>query len=189
MASIFHLTTRDVAREVGYNVFALRQLFCTKGAPPSQRAGAAKNSPHRFTTADVVAYLRATRRRGLDVDALIACDSTYRTQHGLCGGGLCLGDQKVSRARAVIRTLTDEELARFATIKAEFNKGLATAFWDRIAAIDPATKEALILHPEVFAAVLAYPNNLPISPPFWSDWASQFILANSDAATITALAA
>lgn len=190
MASIFHLTTSAVAREVDYNVFALRQFLRIHGTPYSQRRSPAENSPHRFAIPDILAHLRAKRKRGVSVVDLINNDRAYRSAHGLCGPAVWLGDQKVTRACAILATLTEAERVRLDYIRKDFNHGLASAFWNKVACIDPHVRECLILHPEVYAAVLGDENhNLPRSPAVWGHWASQFVLSNSDAATITALAA
>lgn len=190
MPSIFHLTTSAVARAVDYNVFALRQLLRIHGTPYSQRRSPAENSPHRFALPDILSHLRAKRKRGVDVTTLIESDRAYRSAHGLCGPALWLGDQKVTRARAIIRTLSEAERVRLEYIAKHFNHGLAAAFWNKVACIDPTVRECLVLHPEVYAAVLGDENHhLPTSSAVWAQWASQFTLSNSDAATIEALAA
>lgn len=190
MAPIFHFTTPAVARVGGFTAGALRQLFTRHGTPYSQR-NAEANSHHFFALPDIISYLRTHRTRGrLDVAALIAHDREYRTRHGLCGGGVWLGSLKVSRSRAIIATLTEAERVRLNYIRRDFNRGLAAAFWGKVACIDPHVRECIILHPDMYAAVLGDESHgLPQTTEKWAEWAAAYAIANSDAATITALAA
>jgi hypothetical protein len=194
MANIFHLTNPTIAAALGLAASAIRYYWCVKGQPHAERRCYSTNTKRPtpfFAAPDVIAALRTYRVRGhFDPTRLLEMDRDYRTAHGLCGGGVWLGTHKVSRARLITKTLTADELARLTVIQKAFSGGLAMAFWDRIASIDPTVRECLILHPEVFAAVLATPTtNLPLSPAVWAQWAADFVLANSDAPTITALAA
>jgi hypothetical protein len=190
MTPIFHFTTPVVARVGGFTAGALRQLFTRHGAPYSQRNTEA-NSHHFFALPDIIAYLKTHRTRGrLDVAALIAQDREYRTRHGLCSGGVWLGSLKVSRSRAIIATLTEAERVRLAYLTRDFNHGLVMAFWNKVASIDPSVRECIILHPDMYAAVLGDESHgLPQTPEKWAEWAATYAIANSDANTITALAA